>query len=97
MQAYDPMADWSELPPIPRFRVCESAHEAAMSSNLLVILTEWAEFVELDFAAIAAAMDGSTILDTKGVLRGRAEELRSLGLEIRFLGVAPQHRAGDHA
>jgi len=97
LQAYDPMADWSEMPPLRHFRVCGSAHEAATGSDMVVLLTEWAEFSELDSADLVSAMKGTTVLDTKGVLRGRADELRSLGLEVRFLGLPRQAAGGGRA
>jgi UDPglucose 6-dehydrogenase len=94
LQVYDPMADWSEMPSIRGFRVCASALQAATGSDLLLLLTDWSEFRELDLAGIASAMNGTTLLDMKGVLRGRVEELQALGLDVYFLGVPRRENQG---
>ncbi|MDQ6949266.1 MAG: nucleotide sugar dehydrogenase [Actinomycetota bacterium] len=86
VRVYDPKADWTTAVLPTTLAVCETAYVAAEDSDLLVLLTEWPEFAELDYAAVARAMAGSTLFDTKGALLDRAGELEALGLDLVFFG-----------
>lgn len=69
VQAFDPKADLSELEPdAPAFTCCEDAYKAAAGCDALVIMTEWPEFRELDFARIAASMRTPLLFDAKNCI-----------------------------
>jgi len=64
--AYDPLfrPESKELPRIPpkifedsNFHITDSVYEAAMQSDIIVIMTNWAEFVTLDFNKIHELMN----------------------------------------
>src|SRR5205807_594968 len=56
VKAYDPRADFSELPGGVDFEVCERALDAVRDCDAAVILTPWPEFADLDLREIASAM-----------------------------------------
>jgi UDPglucose 6-dehydrogenase len=62
--AYDPMVSAYELDGL---RLADSAIAAATGANALVVLTEWAEFKEIDAKQIIAAMSGKVVVDTRNV------------------------------
>lgn len=66
------------------FRIAQTALEAAHGADVLVILTEWPEFGELDLAAVAAAMRGAHLVDTRNLLDPSA--VRSAGLRYEGVG-----------
>jgi UDPglucose 6-dehydrogenase len=46
----------------------DSAATAATGADALVVLTEWAEFKEIDAKQILSAMSGNVVVDTRNVL-----------------------------
>lgn len=79
IQVHDPRADWSELAADQRFGMASDAYAAAEGASLLVILTEWPEYAQLDFDRLGRSMVARRILDPKGVLGHRASELKEAG------------------
>jgi len=63
--AYDPMVTKYEL---AGMSLADSAATAAAGAEALVVLTEWAEFKEIDAKQILAAMSGNVVVDTRNVL-----------------------------
>jgi UDPglucose 6-dehydrogenase len=61
-----------------------SALEAAKGSDVLAIMTPWAEFRNLACDALAAAMRGRTIIDPYRLLDAAAA--RAAGLHLHRLG-----------
>lgn len=84
VRAYDPRADYSELPSAPTFQVVSSEAEAARGADALLLLTAWPDFGEADWAAIRDTMARPRIFDTKNVLR----KLKGLGFEYHAIGGA---------
>jgi len=62
--AYDPKATVA----IDGMTQVESALEAATGAHVLLILTEWPEFAGADPAAVANAMAGARVLDTRNIV-----------------------------
>jgi UDPglucose 6-dehydrogenase len=87
VRAHDPKADWREVAVPEGLVVADSPYAAAEDADLVVLLTEWPEYRELDFARLRHAMARPLLLDTKGFLRPRADALAAAGL--RLLGLAP--------
>ena len=48
---------------------------------MLVVLTEWPEFADLDLAAVADAMRGAAVVDTRNLLDPHAVEAAGLSYE----------------
>ncbi len=77
INVYDPVVE-----PSPRFHphmtLCTDALTACKNANILLILTPWDEFNQLDPAAIAKEMDGNIVIDPYGVLNQESCETASL-------------------
>jgi UDPglucose 6-dehydrogenase len=84
--AHDPRADWREMAPPPGLNVVESPYAAAEGADLLVLLTEWPEYRDLDFERLASRMRRRLLFDTKDFLRPRAASLAAAGLQLFALG-----------
>jgi UDPglucose 6-dehydrogenase len=69
VQAYDPVA---VAPEAHGFRQEPTAEGAARGADVLVILTEWEEFSEVDPATISSTMRGSAVLDTRRIANAEA-------------------------
>jgi UDPglucose 6-dehydrogenase len=80
--AHDPRADWSEIDVPHGIDVAQSVTEAARASDLLVLLTEWPEYRDLDYSAVAQAMRQPRLLDPKGFLQPQAATLQAAGITV---------------
>jgi UDPglucose 6-dehydrogenase len=92
--AHDPKADWNEVVLPPGLEVAESPYQAAEGADLVILLTEWPEYRDLDFRRLASAMRRPFLLDTKGLLRPMTQDLTDSGLTPLGLVPAPGERDG---
>lgn len=74
---------------VPRFNdlviTCSSALEACTGAHAIAIMTEWDEFVGLDYRAIYEVMSKPAfIFDGRNILPH--DELRSIGFEVHAIG-----------
>jgi UDPglucose 6-dehydrogenase len=83
VRAHDPRANLEELPDIASFEFCPDPCAVADGSDALVIVTEWPEFRDLDFAAMKKAMRQPLLVDAQNMLN--AKEMTQMG--FRHLGV----------
>jgi UDPglucose 6-dehydrogenase len=66
---YDPAASEAEMREYARlFERVSSADDLASGAHALVLVTEWPEFTELDYAALGAKMKKRVIIDSKNHL-----------------------------
>ncbi len=63
VRAYDPVAEREARKLIQGVDFKASAAEAVEGADAVVLVTEWAEFGELDFADVASAMRGRLVVD----------------------------------
>ena len=84
VKGYDPKAAVEELHGDDVIQFCRSAEDAAAGSNALVIVTEWPEFRDLDFGALAERMKDKVLIDTKNLLDAR--RIRDLGFQYSDVG-----------
>jgi len=84
VKGYDPKAAIEELGGEDVIQFCSSADEVATDSDALVIVTEWPEFKDLNFAALASRMKHRVLIDTKNLLE--PERLRTLGFIYSDIG-----------
>ena len=88
LRMYDPQAmlAFEEILPAdsPRLFYAGSAVEAAAGADALLILTEWPEFADVDFASVKSAMAVPVIIDGRNMLE--PEEMRALGFEYHSFG-----------
>jgi UDPglucose 6-dehydrogenase len=87
VQAYDPTTT-GELDPIQELRLAGlrptgTALDAAHGADVLVVLTEWPEFVGVDLAKVAHQLRGDVVVDTRNLLE--PDVVKSVGL--RYAGV----------
>lgn len=71
VKAYDPKADRAELKEHRSFDFLTEAKSVAKDADALVIITEWPEFKQLDFALLKTLMKKPVLIDTKNMLDGR--------------------------
>ena len=71
VQAFDPVAI---APDREGFSQASSPEQAAEGADVLVVLTEWSEFAEVDPNAVAKLMQGSAVLDFRRVLPAKKWE-----------------------
>jgi UDPglucose 6-dehydrogenase len=82
--AYDPVAEASARTLIGGVDFAPSAVEAVSGADAVVLVTEWPEFAELDWSAVAAATAGRVVIDGRNFLDpGR---LRAAGFIYEGIG-----------
>ena len=81
---YDPAAMDRARQVHPELEYASSMRDAAAGADLLLLLTEWREFVDADPAVIGEAVAGRNIADGRGVLD--ADRWRAAGWRYRALG-----------
>jgi len=83
--AYDPMIDAGSHPLFPDVRICEEPLEALSGADAAVIVTEWPEFVRLDWGAAAGVMARPLLIDGRncvdpGTVAAAGFEYEGIGL-----------------
>jgi UDPglucose 6-dehydrogenase len=68
VRAYDPVAEQEARKLMPGLDFAEDALSAVAGADAAVLVTEWDEFKQLDFGAVAEAMSGSVIIDGRNAL-----------------------------
>jgi UDPglucose 6-dehydrogenase len=83
VRAYDPIAENEARAEMPNLDYRASAMDAIEDADAVVLVTEWQEFLDLDFSRVADAMAGDLFIDGRNALD--PEALRSAGLT--YVGV----------
>jgi UDPglucose 6-dehydrogenase len=81
---YDPKANDTAAKIFPTLNYAESALEAAQGANLILHLTEWREFRELDPNAVGEVVAERRVLDGRNALD--SDLWRAAGFIYRALG-----------
>ncbi|GAA3428337.1 UDP-glucose dehydrogenase family protein [Streptosporangium sandarakinum] len=81
---YDPVAQENARRAHPHLSYGESALEAARGAHVVLLLTEWREFIELDPEALGAVVAARKMVDGRNALD--AEVWRNAGWHYRALG-----------
>jgi UDPglucose 6-dehydrogenase len=84
VKAYDPKADPDEVKSHREFEFCADPYTVARNSDALVIITDWPEFKELDFARIKSVMKNPVLIDAKNMLN--SEQLTAKGFLYSGVG-----------
>ena len=63
LRASDPMVN--SLPEVPDLRVFADPYDAVCDADAIVLLTEWPEFLALDFEKAADCMRGKVVIDAR--------------------------------
>lgn len=86
LRVFDPKADWKGVSIPSDLTVCGSPYDAVSHADLLIFLTEWPEFLRLDFNQIKATMAQPILFDTKDMLRAKHGDLEQLGFRLITIG-----------
>jgi UDPglucose 6-dehydrogenase len=84
VRAYDPKAMEKAVPLVPGCEMVARAEDVADGADALLILTEWAEFKSLPYAAMKKRMLSPLIFDGRNLLDPR--EMRGLGYTYTGVG-----------
>ncbi len=82
--AYDPVAERSARELLPSVEMGDSAEAALEGADAAILVTEWPEFAELDWAALAGRMANPLLIDGRNVLD--PEALRAAGFTYEGIG-----------
>jgi len=92
VRVFDPVVPASAA---SQARRADSALAACEGADVVIIATPWPEFGELDPKALAATMNGTTVIDPYAMLDGAT--VTAAGLTHHTLGRPPDHPAGRPA
>jgi nucleotide sugar dehydrogenase len=88
VRAYDPMV--KEIPGLPNLKTTVDPYTALEGADAAVLVTEWAEFLQLDLHEVARRMrPGALILDGRNALDAGA--VTAAGLRYAGFGLPPVH------
>jgi UDPglucose 6-dehydrogenase len=90
--AYDPEISR----PLAGMTVVDDPYAAVRGAKAVVLLTDWPEFRTLDWAKVAALMDGVTVLDTRNDLDPDALHLAGLVLQGVGRALLTRPEVADH-
>jgi UDPglucose 6-dehydrogenase len=90
--AFDPIAAEVARPMLRGVELAPDALGAAQGADAVVLVTEWAEFRELDLGALAEAMAGDVLVDGRNALDGA--KAAAAGLTYEAMG-RPAKRPAD--
>jgi UDPglucose 6-dehydrogenase len=85
VRAYDPVAAEEACRIMPALDCAASLADAVTGADAVVLVTEWPEFLDLDWSEVAAAMAGDVVIDGRNALDAAA--VRSAGLVYEGIGV----------
>ena len=84
VSAYDPVAEDEARTLISGLRFAESAMDALTDADAIVLVTEWPEFLGLDWREVAQSMSGDLVIDGRNALDPVA--VRGAGLVYEGIG-----------
>jgi UDPglucose 6-dehydrogenase len=96
VRAYDPVAMTAcqNLYPQLKLRYCNSVAEMAKEADALVLVTEWAEFRDLNLAELARSMATPLLVDGRNQIR--AKDAAAAGFDYAGIGLASLSRVAAY-
>jgi UDPglucose 6-dehydrogenase len=82
--ACDPVAEEQARKLVSSISFADSALDAVDGADAVVLVTEWPEFIDLDWQAVAQAMRGTLVIDGRNALD--ADAVRAAGLVYEGIG-----------
>jgi len=82
--AYDPVASTGAAGLLPSVELATSAEEALAGADAAILVTEWPEFAELDWEALASTMNRPVIVDGRNFLD--PAQMRAAGYTYEGIG-----------
>jgi UDPglucose 6-dehydrogenase len=92
--AYDPVAEQQARKLVSVISFAGSPLEAAHGADAVVLVTEWPEFLELDWEQVAERMSGNLVIDGRNALDPLA--VRAAGLVYEGIGRGSEARLSEH-
>lgn len=86
INAYDPVAMNNTRKVLPNINYCQSAYEAIVNVDAILILTEWPEFMNLDLKIVGELVSNKIILDSRNILDSNTT--RKFGFKFDNIGNA---------
>ncbi len=83
VKAYDPIAMENARRILPTITYCTDAYETAKDTDLLIVITEWNEFRQLDLEKIKKSMKKPRVIDARNIYD--PEKMKELG--FTYVGV----------
>ncbi len=84
VRAFDPIAENEARKLMPQLDYAEDAMDTAEDADALILVTEWPQFLELDWGMVAQAMNGNLIIDGRNALDTQA--IQAAGLLYEGIG-----------
>jgi UDPglucose 6-dehydrogenase len=70
---------------MPELDCMGSVEDVIAGADAIVLVTEWPQFLALDWEAVAASMSGKVVIDGRNALDAAA--VRAAGLEYEGIGI----------
>lgn len=83
INAFDPEAKETAKAVMPNLDITNDAYSVTKDADLLIVVTDWNDFKELDFNKIKGLMKSPNIIDARNIYN--PQDLRSLG--FNYMGV----------
>jgi UDPglucose 6-dehydrogenase len=90
VRAYDPVAEQEARKLMPDLEYAFSVEDVLQDADAAILVTEWPQFLQLDWRDVAARMLGDLVIDGRNALDGRAVE--QAGLTYEGMGRRPCRR-----
>lgn len=84
IKAYDPVAMNNMSKIFPELVYCSSAYETAADADAVIIMTDWDEIKQVDFARLKKVMRNPIIVDARNIVN--PETLKQLGFACDAIG-----------
>lgn len=84
IKAYDPQAMKNMRQEFPQIEYCDSAYKAVTGADVMVVITEWKEFAQLDLMKIRSLMKQPLVLDARNILD--IDKLKQAGFTFSNVG-----------
>jgi UDPglucose 6-dehydrogenase len=84
VRVYDPIAEDEARKLMPQLDYAPGAMDALDDADAVVLVTEWPEFMGLDWSHVSEAMRGHVVIDGRNALD--AEAIRAAGLTYEGIG-----------
>jgi UDPglucose 6-dehydrogenase len=85
VRAFDPVAGAEAQRIMPSLDCAASLDDVVTGADAIVLVTEWPEFLALDWSRVAAAMAGNVVIDGRNALD--PDTVRAAGLAYEGIGV----------
>jgi UDPglucose 6-dehydrogenase len=86
VRGYDPVAETPAREMLPKVQFCESLEDALDAADAAILVTEWPEFAEADWASLRDRMANPLLIDGRNFLDPAA--VREAGLTYEGIGRA---------